>query len=194
MDRKDFLKSVVSGCCGAMLFLNSEQILSATEEQKTLSKQTPCKEKTKFTKEWIQRFMKVLDNSLDEKTRRQIMQANGKACYTAHKRKPLEKKMIPEVLVEKMAKFVGKENCFMKGNKIYFNYFKNPRGLKISDGYCLCPMVEDGPAILSPTYCYCSVGYVGEMFKFYLGKAVKVELLESLRTGGNKCRFLIQLS
>jgi len=75
---------------------------------------------------------------------------------------------------------------------VYFNYVGNPKGLKIADGYCLCPMLENGPPALSPTYCYCSVGYVGFMFhKLITGKPVQVELLESLRGGGKACRFKV---
>ena len=52
-------------------------------------------------------------------------------------------------------------------------------------------MVEDGPASLSPTYCYCSVGYVQYMFRIFFGMKVNVELIESLRTGGKGCRLKI---
>ncbi|HQT92614.1 MAG TPA: DUF6144 family protein, partial [Candidatus Kryptobacter bacterium] len=61
-------------------------------------------------------------------------------------------------------------------------------------GYCLCPLVESGPEGLSGTYCDCSVGYVREMFRTYTGKAVSVELLESLKRGGRTCRFGITVN
>jgi hypothetical protein len=77
---------------------------------------------------------------------------------------------------------------------VYFNYVGNPKGLKISDGYCLCPMIEDKPDILSPTYCQCSVGYVKYMFQRLITyKPVQVDLLESLRSGGKACRFKVTL-
>jgi predicted hydrocarbon binding protein len=87
----------------------------------------------------------------------------------------------------------GKENSYRDSNTVYYNYIQNSKGLKIEDGYCLCPLTEDGPAGLSPTYCICSTGYVKEMFERMMGESVEVELLESLRRGGKKCRFLIQI-
>ena len=192
MDRKEFLKGLVTACCGAAACIHPA-FASLQEKKKNNSPETPCDEKVKFTKDWIKRFMDILDDNLDEKTRRRIMEANGKACYLSHPKEPRKEKMSPEVFVKEMAKYVGKENCYKDGNNIYFRYTENPNGLKVSDGYCLCPMVEDGPENLSPTYCYCSVGYVSEMMNYYIGSPVKVELLESLRTGGKSCRFVINL-
>ena len=92
-----------------------------------------------------------------------------------------------------MNKHLGPYNPKREGNIIFFNYVQNPRGLKVSDGYCLCPLIEDGPEIFSPTYCQCSVGYVEMIFKNITGRNTSVELLESLRTGGSSCRFKIEV-
>ncbi len=81
-----------------------------------------------------------------------------------------------------------------EGDVVYFNYRGNPAGLQIADGYCLCPLVEDGPADLSPTYCHCSVGYVAYMFERSTGRPTRVELLESLRGGGKACRFAVHVA
>lgn len=54
-------------------------------------------------------------------------------------------------------------------------------------------VVESGPAGLSPTYCYCSTGYVKEGFERRIGKAVKVELLDSLKMGGKDCIFKLTI-
>ena len=165
----------------------------ASAEELNSSNETSDEKKVEFTKGWVQRFMQVLDSNLDEETRRSIMEANGRACYSQHRRPPRKEKMEPSVFAREMVKYVGADNCYLEDDKIYFNYVQNPDGLKISDGFCLCPMVEDGPEELSPTYCYCSVGYVSEMMTYYLGPITGVELLESLRTGGQRCRFLVHL-
>jgi len=70
---------------------------------------------------------------------------------------------------------------------------QNPQGLIMSDGYCMCPIVESGPPGLSPSYCNCSAGYVGEMFERWLGKPVEVDVLETLKSGGKDCIFQITI-
>lgn len=87
--------------------------------------------------------------------------------------------------------FMQQLNARKEGNDYYWQYTRNPDGLKISDGYCLCPLTEKGPEGLSGLYCECSVGYVTYMIERYTGSQVKVELLESLKRGGKACRFKI---
>jgi hypothetical protein len=55
-------------------------------------------------------------------------------------------------------------------------------------------MVESKPAGLSRTFCQCSVGYVGEMFRQKFGRPVTVELLDSVLYGGKRCRFKITVA
>jgi predicted hydrocarbon binding protein len=81
-----------------------------------------------------------------------------------------------------------------EGSLVYFDYVGNPQtGVKVANGFCLCPLVEKGPEGLSGTYCECSIGYVNAMFEHVGGKSVRVELLESLKRGGRGCRFKIHL-
>jgi predicted hydrocarbon binding protein len=58
----------------------------------------------------------------------------------------------------------------------------------------MCPVVESGPTELSRTYCQCSAGYVKEVFERMTGLPCRVEVLESLRTGGTRCRFKIDIA
>ena len=68
--------------------------------------------------------------------------------------KTFEKPTTLEQIDQKIAEWqknLGKENIYRRDDHIFFNYVGNPNGLKISDGYCLCPMIEDKPETLSPT-------------------------------------------
>ena len=160
-----------------------------------ISSETSCDKKVEFAKIWISRFFTVLDKNLDEKTRIEIMRQNGEACYAGAYGETME--LVPhsyediDKSIAEISSYLGKDNPRREGNIIYFQYVGNPNGLKISDGYCLCPMLENGPKTISPTYCQCSVGYVGMMFKKITGRQVKVDLLESLRLGGKTCSFKI---
>lgn len=155
---------------------------------------TPFEKRADFAKTWTRRFMRVMDERLDEATRRGLMEANGRACAMGAYGPPdPAKKVGLDEFVAGLAKHVGPENARREGDVVFFNYRQNPDGLSLADGYCLCPLIEDGPADLSPTYCHCSVGYVGYLFERNLGRPVRVELLESVRRGGKACRFAVHV-
>jgi hypothetical protein len=156
---------------------------------------TTFEKRSDFAKTWVGRFMRLLDERLDEKSRRELMEANGRVCAIGAYGPPDPAKVLGvDELVRKLAAYVGEANCRREGDVVYFSYRQNPGGLRVEDGYCLCPMVEDGPAELSPTFCHCSVGYVAYMFERALGHGVGVELLESVRRGGKACRFAVRVA
>jgi hypothetical protein len=155
---------------------------------------TPFEKRAEFAKTWTGRFMRVMDERLDETTRRSLMEANGRACAMGAYGPPDPAKQAGvDEFVAGLAKHLGPENARREGDVVFFNYKQNPAGLSLKDGYCLCPIVEDGPADLSPTYCHCSVGYVAYLFERNLGRPVRVDLLESVRRGGKACRFAVHV-
>jgi hypothetical protein len=146
---------------------------------------------------WIKWMVDELDSQLDEPTRKALLKNCGRECYNyafgvaSTQKAPPE---VAEVFLKRMEAGgyqVTRENGTLT---ILYNWgrdHQNPWGLIMSDGYCMCPIVESGPPDLSPTFCQCSAGYVAEMFERYLGKPAEVEVLESLKGGGSDCRFRI---
>jgi predicted hydrocarbon binding protein len=43
------------------------------------------------------------------------------------------------------------------------------------------------------TYCRCSEGFIKSYWEEILGRPVKVEILESVISGGRECRFAVRL-
>lgn len=197
MERRDFIgKSIFTGlACSCISSLKANVSMVAVNSDNT----TPCNEKMDFVKIWVGRFFNVLEAHIDEETRGKIMRHNGKVCYEGAHGEIRE--LTPRNLEEIDASLVEMQEWLGEGNRnprrehniIYFNYVRNPNDLKIADGYCLCPVIEDGPVKISSTYCQCSVGYVEQMFRKVTGREVSVTLLESLRTGGKQCRFKIEM-
>ena len=155
---------------------------------------TPIDKRMAFAQTWAKRMMDNLDKEVDEPTRTRLMQANGRSCFLGSGRKPFEGGL--DAFIEAVKKWSGDgpPPIRREGDVVYFDYVANPAGLKVADGWCLCPLVERGPDGLSGTFCECSVGYVREMFSQVTGNPVRVELLESLKRGGKACRFRIHLS
>lgn len=65
---------------------------------------------------------------------------------------------------------------YISNNKILFCYPE-----------CYCACVKRVPQELSKTWCYCTLGNAEGIFSEVFKKDVKVTLLESIKTGANKC-------
>ena len=65
---------------------------------------------------------------------------------------------------------------YISDNKVLFCYPE-----------CYCACVKRVYHELSKIWCYCSLGNAEVIFSEVLKKEVHVDLLESIKTGGNKC-------
>ena len=198
MNRKQFLQ--LGGCCAALSVL--QRVSGATPAAASAPAPAPApagppltaaEARVDFAERWAKRFFDIFDANLDEATREKIMKANGRACHEGSLHGQKQPPVTMDEFVARVQSYIGADAIRQEGNTVYFHYVQNPRGLKMADGYCLCPLVETGPAGLSGTYCLCSVGYVQHMFETATGQRVKVELLESLKRGGKTCKFKITL-
>ena len=136
-----------------------------------------------FTQRWIVNLIESMDENLDEKTRMRLLESCGRACARSSAIKAAEAcKGDLDKLLSTLGKWVGKENVRKDNGTVYVSYSK-----------CLCHLVAEGPARLPDTYCFCSRGWLKEMFETVVGRPVDVDLKESIKRGGKKCRFTIRL-
>ncbi len=192
--REEFLKrsATVCGCCGAALLAG---VCAAQDKPKPESVFSPLDTRITQGQDVIKRLIAQLDEKLERPVREAIMESCGRLCHDgAH---PAAQKATPESatkFLDGMRQYVGKEAIREEADEtvVYFKYTRNPRGLKVADGYCLCPIFENAPKGLSPTYCHCSVGYVRAIFEQGLGKPVKVELTASVLRGAKSCDFTVR--
>lgn len=60
--------------------------------------------------------------------------------------------------------------------------------IRFSYPQCYCACIKRVPGVLSKTWCYCTLGNAESIFKeVFKQDDIKVTLLESIKTGGNKC-------
>jgi hypothetical protein len=91
-----------------------------------------------------------------------------------------------------------------EGNIIYVTKIPhNPKGfLEATDpkqkraSYCHCalirPAIRDGTPV-SPTFCLCGSGWYKSLWEGVLGKPVRVEIVETVSQGAERCTFAIHL-
>jgi hypothetical protein len=197
MDRKSFLKSIgKAGVCACAAAGGLRQALALTPEQAKPGDKTPERavKRMEFADHWVKRFFDVMDQTLDEESRRKLMMTNGKTCLREwiQESKQEIKPTSFEQWAEKAAQNPKREGLRVEGNVIYFEFDSSAEtGEASAEGICLCPLVESKPAGMSPTYCLCSLGYVKEMHELRFGRKAEVELLDSVLRGGKRCRFKI---
>jgi hypothetical protein len=219
MDRKDFMKALITSgicCCGAASSLAAQSLterkpgglggekpqrwIGDLEDRMVEGSESPAWLKAEKGERWIRDLMDIMDETLDTDTKHKLMQASGRACYIdAFGVAPKEKATSAEA--EGFINYLRNSGCEVvrDGKKTTITYswgrdHQNPWGLIMSDGYCMCPIVEKNTVKISPTFCQCSTGYVKELFERYTGRTAEVELMDSLKKGGNDCIFKIELS
>jgi len=201
LKRKDFLAALgKTGACACAAAAGMRSALAgqsaATKPgEKTVER---AAKRMEFADGWLPRFFETMDRTLDGAKRRDLMVANGRACFAAYAGPPEPK---PEpVTFEKFAAWIGdkgKDRGYaVEGRVITFEFVGSAEtGQASPKGICLCPLAEAQKAgQLSPTYCLCSVGYVQEMHERTLGRPVEVELVDSVLRGGQRCRFRLTVA
>jgi hypothetical protein len=201
LKRKDFLAALgkTGACaCAAAAGMRSAlagQTAATKPGDKTVER---AAKRVEFADGWLPRFFETMDRTLDDPTRRELMVANGRACFAAYAGPPKPKPA--PVPFEKFAAWIaekGKDRGYsVEGGVIAFEFVGSAEtGQASPEGVCLCPLAEAQKAgQLSPTYCLCSVGYVKEMHERTLGRPVEVELVDSVLRGGKRCKFRLTVA
>lgn len=133
---------------------------------------------------WISNLIKNMDEELDEKKKREILENTGRKCITTSMIKKARKLFSESSNLEEFLKEYTKTNShFQEVNGEYFMVYP----------HCYCSFVNKHPNLseLSPTYCYCSVGWVKELFEKATDRDVRVDLIHSVISGADECRFRI---
>lgn len=157
-----------------------DQIVSQCEECSNISNDSQM---TKCVRKVMNNFDSLID---DESKRNQVMETMGNYCVqnVLPTIKEIKKKSNNlDELIENLNQTYGGEFFTLKEDQIHSELDK-----------CFCHFgVQKTEIPLSRTYCQCSLGYMKLLFSTLLDRSVKVELKESILTGGDKCKFIIYL-
>jgi hypothetical protein len=186
MERKQFLR--VTLCMGAL-----GGVQQALGEKKDATTETPapptaesanaCEQQAEFGRKLLTRFMEDIDAQLDESQRVALMEARGRSCARLGPVRMAEAhKGNLDAFIESLSRHMGPDGLRREGNVVKVKY---PR--------CYCPLASEIKEPLSPTYCNCSVGWLKELYETVIGKPVKVEVIETVKRGGQACRFNVIL-
>ena len=182
MDRKTFLqKTLQMGLTGWILF--SGKLKATSPENKTdNSARNGDKMDSTFKEKWLKSLLKNMDEQLDETERMKLMESCGRDCARRQAIKIAKScKGDLDQFLKKLTSILGSGNVQKQKEIIHLKYSK-----------CYCHLVNKNIDRLSRTYCFCSRGWVMEMFETCTGKPVRVELLKSIKQGHSHCHFTIR--
>ena len=176
MDRKNFFKSAcrfgICSCIGAGL-LSNDNLLAAEE------KTTDWKEN--FIKHRFAKLIDILDSSLDENTKNEIIENLGKEC---------SKNSIASDFVNNPEGFFNEIHSRWGENATY-DKEKGIIRIETPERDCVCPLINS--KVISKSICQCSVGWQTQTYNTILGKEVEAKCVESVVRGGSKCIFEIKV-
>lgn len=149
--------------------------------------------------EWVVTAIERLDDLVDEERRIQIMNSCGYNCsleyqevIQAAKERYGRHSSLDEFLESEQGNPFPGMRMRREGGVLYIIYepssFETPMR-------CYCNLLRKLPsdAQMSLTYCRCSEGFIKSYWEEILGRPVRVEILESVISGGKACRFAVRL-
>ncbi|HWR36227.1 MAG TPA: hypothetical protein VN622_10195 [Clostridia bacterium] len=185
MNRSEFMKCCTLGMCSCVATLAFSAPQAAVAQANN-----PEADRLKSQLEAVRiryaKLVSVLDESLDEPTRKKILESLGRECAKQFGSETFEK-------------YRGDIKGFLKsiqepGKWVEKAEFDEAAGsIRIIDKAqkCSCPLVEKG---LTPSsQCDCTLGWQKETYSAILGKPVEAEVEESILRGGQRCVFRIKV-
>lgn len=134
--------------------------------------------------QWLVDLLRHVDGHIEENTLARILEERGRNCigttYINKAKNAAKDTKNTDEFLENLAKvfpYLKRE-----GEKVYIVYPK-----------CFCHHLKGFKGEVPHSYCYCSVGWVKEMFEQALGKAIEVKLESSVLRGGKTCRLRVLL-
>ena len=154
------------------------------DQCKSCYKVSDDKEMAQCVKEVMNKFDELVS---DEEKRLSVMETMGNACFNKFFAKIAEniKKKSKDItdVIQNLNISSGAEYFKLEDKKIYATF-----------NQCLCQVgVRKTEEPISRTYCSCSLGWMKSLFNVILDIPFKVELLDSVVSGGTFCKFIINL-
>ncbi len=130
--------------------------------------------------QWLIDLLKEAKGHIDEERLASILENRGRVCigptYIKKAKDAAKDTKDTTEFLSKLEKTV--RTLHREGDKVYIVYPK-----------CYCHKIKGFKGDIPDSYCYCSVGWVKEMFEQALGRPVEVKLEASVLRGDKACRL-----
>lgn len=189
MTRKEYLeKNFKLGLCSCAFLLTGtgNNLMPTKVNNSTDDDLERIKAEKQFIENWLSDLFESMDKVLDRGTMIKLIEGCGRGCYNRHKFKQ-------DIAVD------GKGNIdrLIEAYKRNFEIWKDGNSVHIRYGErsasCYCPAAKSRPAKPGDLHCECTRMTHQTIFETAMGRPFKVDIVESLRRGGQTCHFLVHL-
>lgn len=151
------------------------------EEKYPLSKSANVNRKFEWAKEACEYLEKTFDRETNMRIREKCICNDGKSTANKLIKYLNQTNSIPDFIksFNENESFASLE--YIDSNKIMFCYPE-----------CYCGCVKRVNDQLSEIWCYCTLGYAKNVFSSVFNKEVKVQLVESIKIGGQRCAVSVE--
>ena len=135
---------------------------------------------------WLKGAIDRLEKLVDKETAVKIMESCGLECCSSAARRRAKQFMSKSKSIEEFLNKMsaGGFRFELKDKNTIFGIYNK----------CYCGQVKHTKkSFPTNTYCQCGVGYLKQLFGSALEKQVKVELIQSIITGAERCEFIINI-
>ena len=200
MDRSLFLKRMAGvGCCAAMVstLLSTANaapsspsmnlsFMPGTEPDDKPDELANTKFERDFILNWVNDLMDTMDKVLDEETYIKLIEGCGRGCYNRHQFKK-DISIAAQGDLEKLLTAYKKNfEVWKEDDTVHIRYGEKSPG-------CYCPVLKNHAYITKGLHCNCTKATHQAIFENALGRPFKVDILESVRRGGQTCHFLVHV-
>ena len=187
MERRDCLKrfTEMGVCAGALslLGLDGGRLPGATTPADELA---ALKGQKEFLQSWLSDLLATMDKVLDRETIAKLMEGCGRGCYDRHTFKQEIAAKGKGDLDKLIAAYDRNFEIWKEGRAVHIRYGETSPG-------CYCPAASYRPAKPNDAHCECTRATHQAIFETALGRAFRVDILESVRRGGKTCHFVVHV-
>ncbi len=135
-------------------------------------------------RQWLIELLKEVEGKIGEERLVRILEERGRACT-------------PDSMInkaKKAAKGAEDDQVFLDNlQKVYPMLRREGDDVYVVYPECYCPGMKEFKGKVPHSYCYCSVGWVKEMFEQALERPIEVKLESSVLRGDKECRLRVLL-
>lgn len=203
MDRSLFLKQLTgAGCCAAMVSTLIQSANAATVTPSLVAsgltfmpgaatgdnpdELANTKMERDFILNWVSDLMDTMDKVLDEETYIKLIEGCGRGCYNRHQFKKDIAIAGHGDLDKLLAAYKNNFEVWKEDNTVHIRYGEKSPG-------CYCPVLKNQSYKTKGMHCNCTKATHQAIFENALGRPFKVDILESVRRGGQTCHFLVHI-
>lgn len=138
-----------------------------------------------FLNNWLSDLFDAIYAEVDPKTQVKLLEACGRACFRRHAfKQDIAKAGKGDVLnlVEAYQKSFGIE---VVGDRVHITY---------GGGRCYCPAARKRTAHPNDVHCECTRATHQMIWETAMGRPYQIDLVETVRRGGEKCHLVVHLA